>query len=103
MTSASTGAKAEKLPTAEETEQIKKEQESLPPLSWLINYDDAAPLALRFQDGFIMRDDSTQLFRVFVQRVHGSGNTSRASNFLRLASFISGRRSLEPDKEPRPS
>jgi hypothetical protein len=53
-----TGAKAEKLPTLEETEQIKKEQDSLPPRSWLTNYDDAAPLGLHVQDGFLLADDS---------------------------------------------
>jgi hypothetical protein len=42
-----TGTKAEKLPTAEEAEQIKKEQESLPPLGWLSNYDDSFPLAIQ--------------------------------------------------------
>jgi hypothetical protein len=31
--------KADKLPTPEETEKIKKEQESLPPLGWLVNDD----------------------------------------------------------------
>jgi hypothetical protein len=51
-----TGAKAENLPTPEEAEQIKKEQESLPPLDWLTNYDDSYPLAMRLQDGFRMRD-----------------------------------------------
>jgi PIN domain-containing protein len=49
-----TGAKAEKLPTPEETEQIKKEQESLPPLGWLTNYDDAAQIAI--QGAYAMRD-----------------------------------------------
>jgi len=38
------GVKAEKLPTSEEIERIKKEQESLPPLGWLANYDDASSL-----------------------------------------------------------
>ena len=47
-----TGAKAENLPTPEEAEQIKKEQESLPPLGWLTNYDDSYPLAMRFQNAF---------------------------------------------------
>ena len=39
--------KAEKLPTPEEAEQIKKEQESLPPLGWLSNFDDSAPIAIQ--------------------------------------------------------
>ena len=51
-----TGAKAEKLPTPEETEQIKKEQESLPPLGWLTGYDDSHLLSMRFQDAFRMSD-----------------------------------------------
>ena len=51
-----TGAKAEKLPTPEETEQIKKEQESLPPLGWLTNYDDSAPIAI--QSAYRMRDST---------------------------------------------
>jgi hypothetical protein len=42
-----TGTKAEKLPTAEEAEQIKKEQESLLPLGWLVNYDDSFPVAIQ--------------------------------------------------------
>ena len=49
-----TGAKAENLPTPEETEQIKKEQESLPPLGWLTNYDDSAQIAI--QSAYRMRD-----------------------------------------------
>ena len=64
-----TGAKAEKLPTPEETEQIKKEQESLPPTNWLTNYDDSAPLAMHFHDGFIMRDDSTRWMSAFLSQV----------------------------------
>jgi hypothetical protein len=44
-----TNAKAEKLPTQEETEQIKKEQESLPPLGSLQGYDDSAMIAIRAQ------------------------------------------------------
>ena len=35
--SATTSVKATKLPPPNETEQIKKEQESLPPLGWLVN------------------------------------------------------------------
>jgi hypothetical protein len=44
-----TQVKAEKLPTLEETEQIKKEQESLPPLGWLDTsyFNDAASIAVR--------------------------------------------------------
>lgn len=42
-----TRIRAEKLPTSEETEQIKKEQESLPPVGWLTNYDDAAQIAIQ--------------------------------------------------------
>jgi hypothetical protein len=51
-----TGAKAENLPTPEETKQIKKEQESLPPIGWLTNYDDSAHIGLHFADALIMRD-----------------------------------------------
>jgi PIN domain len=51
-----TGAKAEKLPTLAKTEQIKKEQESLPPIGWLTNFDDSYPLAMRFQDALRMSD-----------------------------------------------
>ena len=53
---ATTGVKVEKLPTSEETEQIKSEQESLPPLSWLTDYDDAALLAI--QSAYKMRDST---------------------------------------------
>ena len=53
-----TGTKAEKLPTGEEAEQIKKEQESLPPLGWLTNYDDSFPLAIQ---STYSRGDSTML------------------------------------------
>jgi hypothetical protein len=51
-----TGAKAEKLPTPEETEQIKKEQELLPPLGWLTNYDDAGYIAI--QNAYRMGDST---------------------------------------------
>jgi hypothetical protein len=51
-----TGAKAENLPTPEETEQIKKEQESLPPLGWLTNYDDSNMIAI--QSAYIMRNST---------------------------------------------
>lgn len=36
------GVKAKELPTPEEAEQIKKEQESLFPIDWLNDYDDSA-------------------------------------------------------------
>ena len=44
-----THVKAEELPTPEVTEQIKKEQESLPPLGWLttLSFSDAASAAVR--------------------------------------------------------
>lgn len=42
-----TKVRAEKLPTPEETEQIKKEQESLPPLGWLSDYDDGAFIVMQ--------------------------------------------------------
>ena len=45
--SETTKVKAEKLPTPEETEQIKKELESLPPLGWLSNYDDGVFIAIQ--------------------------------------------------------
>jgi hypothetical protein len=51
-----TGAKTENLPTPEETKQIKKEQESLPPIGWLTNYDDSAHIGMHFADALIMRD-----------------------------------------------
>jgi hypothetical protein len=51
-----TGVKAEKLPTPQEIEQIKKEQESLPPLDWLGGYDDAALFAIL--SGFGERDST---------------------------------------------
>lgn len=42
-----TKVKAEKLPTQEETEEIKKEQESLPPLGWL-NLDDVTESLIQY-------------------------------------------------------
>jgi hypothetical protein len=42
-----TGAGAEKLPTPQEAEQIKKEEEALPPLGWLTNYDDANTVVMQ--------------------------------------------------------
>lgn len=45
-----TRVKAEKLPTRDETQQINKEQESLPPLDWLAGYDDAAQIAIQAAD-----------------------------------------------------
>ncbi len=56
--------KATKLPTPEEAEQIKKEQESLPPLGWLDNYDDANYLAIR-----AYRDRETALMRAAMSQV----------------------------------
>jgi hypothetical protein len=53
-----TGAKAEKLPTPEETEQIKKEQESLPPLGWLTDDNDSGYIRLQLQDAFRMREST---------------------------------------------
>jgi hypothetical protein len=44
-----TGVKAEKLPTPEEIEKIRKQQESLPPMGWLEGYDDSAMVAFRAQ------------------------------------------------------
>ena len=46
--------KADKLPTPEETKQIKKEQQSLPPLGWLTGYDDGGFSAI--QNVFRSRD-----------------------------------------------
>ena len=43
---AETGVKADKLPTPEETKQIKKEQELLPSLDFLTNYDEGAQILL---------------------------------------------------------
>jgi hypothetical protein len=51
-----TGAKVRNLPTLEETEQIKKEQESLPRLDWLGGYDDSFQIPIRIQDAFTMMD-----------------------------------------------
>jgi len=45
-----THAKAEKLPTPTETEQLKKEQESLPSLRWLGEYDDSYERQARFAE-----------------------------------------------------
>ena len=42
-----TKVRAEKLPTPEETEQIKKEQESLPPLGWLSDDDNGAFIVMQ--------------------------------------------------------
>jgi hypothetical protein len=39
--------KANRLPTPTETEQIKQEQESLPPLGWLVDSTDALSTAIR--------------------------------------------------------
>jgi hypothetical protein len=44
--------KAEKLPTPEEIQKIKKEQESLPPLDW----DDSALIAIQTATAYGMRD-----------------------------------------------
>jgi hypothetical protein len=51
-----TGAKAEKLPTPEEAEEIKKEQEALPPPGWLTSFDDSGQITVRLQDSFRTRD-----------------------------------------------
>jgi hypothetical protein len=51
-----TGAVVKNPPTPEETKQIKKEQESLPPLGWLIDYDDSGHIAMQLQDTARMRD-----------------------------------------------
>jgi hypothetical protein len=48
--SETTSVIAKKLPTPDETEQIKKEQESLPPLGWLVNSGDALSTAIRDAD-----------------------------------------------------
>jgi hypothetical protein len=61
--------KAEKLPTPEEAEQIKKEQESLTPLGWLINYDDSGFINLRLQDANRMRDAATVLVTPWLNQV----------------------------------
>ena len=54
-----TGTKAEKLPTPEESKEIKKEQESLPPLGALTDYDDSAGIAILLQDALRLRDSTT--------------------------------------------
>jgi hypothetical protein len=51
-----TGAKEADLPTPEETDQIRKEQESLPPLGWLGGYDDSFQIPIQVQDAFRMMD-----------------------------------------------
>jgi hypothetical protein len=48
--SATTEVKAKELLTPEETEQIKKEQESLPPLGWLVDSSGALSTAIRNAD-----------------------------------------------------
>ncbi len=53
-----TGAKAENLPTPEETKQIKKEQESLHPHGWLIGYDDLGHISLQIYDAHGMTDSA---------------------------------------------
>jgi hypothetical protein len=64
-----TGAKAVNLPTLEETEQIKREQESLPPIGWLVN-DDSGHLALQLQiQDMWRRAASTQLSAPWMSRV----------------------------------
>lgn len=65
----STGAKAERLPTPEEIEQINKEQESLPPNDWLRDYDDSAQIVLRLEDTFRMRD-ATRWMTEFLSQVN---------------------------------
>lgn len=40
-----TGVKADKLPTAEQIEEIKREENTLPPLDWLMGSADAAAMA----------------------------------------------------------
>jgi hypothetical protein len=64
-----TGTKAEKLPTPEETKQIKKEQESLPPVDWMTGYDDSGHLTGRLYDAFKMRD-SMQLAAALASQVN---------------------------------
>lgn len=51
-----TGAKPEDLPTPEETERIKKEQELLHSRDWLGGYDDAFQIPIRVQDALRMMD-----------------------------------------------
>jgi hypothetical protein len=63
--------KAEKLPTLEESKQIKKEQESLPPLGWLTNYDDSGFIAV--QNAFRARD--SELIRAALGSQFGSDET----------------------------
>jgi hypothetical protein len=57
--------KAEKLPTSKESEEIRKEQESLPPLGWLDNYDDANLAAV--QSAY--RERESALLRAALQQV----------------------------------
>ena len=64
-----TGAKTEKLPTPEEIKQLKKEQEALPPLGWLADYDDSAQIAIRVQDSYRMRD-SIQLLAALAGQIN---------------------------------
>ena len=42
-----TGVKAEKLPTLEESIEIREEEDSLPPLGWLSSVDDAYSVAIQ--------------------------------------------------------
>jgi hypothetical protein len=55
-----TGTPAQ-LPTSAETERIKKEQDSLPPLDWLPNYDDGGWAALQASYSAAIRN--ANLFR----------------------------------------
>jgi hypothetical protein len=52
-----TKIRAQKLPTPEETKQIKQEQASLPRLDWLRGYDDGGYSVL--QNAFRMRESAT--------------------------------------------
>jgi len=43
-----TGVKADNLPTPERVQEIKKEQEEVPPLGWLSGVDEADPVAILY-------------------------------------------------------
>jgi hypothetical protein len=67
-----THVKAEQLPTPEEAEQIKKEQESLPPLDWLFyNYNDATLVVL--QNAYMRQKASAALLAALSNTTAAAG------------------------------
>lgn len=58
---ATTDAKVKNLPTPEETERIKKEQDSLPSIGWLIDNGDSGYITMQLQDAMGMRAASSNV------------------------------------------